>query len=355
MKDKSSIAILVINTLLCVFIGLSTLFLLDGWGTVVKIVCYGIAAVGLIFSFVTFFLEKQALFKSCFIIVVVAAVTVAAVCAVNELGRLDEYATDEEKINRFVEIIEGFGGWGMAIFFVLQILQVVILPLPALVCYLPGTVIWGPLKATLLASAGVLVGSVIAYAIGKFFGKRAVVWIAGKETTEKYSAYLSKRGKVLFVLMQILPFFPDDILCMVVGLTGMNFWFFLATMVLVRPAVVATYCYLGSGTLIPFSGWGIGVWAAIIVVCAVLAVLSFKYQDKLEAWLVSKFARGKKAAEKEGGSNKDISAEYLPAVEEREEEFSSEENLKAKEAEPSPEEGDSPESHKAADGDAQDI
>lgn len=346
MKDKSSIIILVINSLLCVFIGLSTLLLLDGWGLVIKIACYGIAAVGFIFSFATFFLKKQALFKSCLLIVTVAAVTVAAVAAVSKLGNLDEYTTDEEKIDRFVEIIEGFGGWGMAIFFVIQILQVVILPLPALVCYLPGTVIWGPLKATLLASSGVLVGSVIAYAIGKFFGKRAVVWIAGKETTEKYSAYLSKRGKVLFVLMQILPFFPDDILCMVVGLTGMNFWFFLATMVLVRPAVVATYCYLGSGTIIPFSGWGIGVWAAIFVVCIVLAVLSFKYQDKLEAWLVSKFSRGKNAAEKEERLNKSPSAEYLPAAEKSGEELSTEENAQG---------GDPPESNEVTEEDPPDI
>lgn len=299
MKNKSTVAILVINALLCVFIGLATLFLMDSWGTAVKIVCYGIAAVGLIFSLVTFFLKKQALFKSCFVIVAFAAVTVAAVCAVSELGGLNDYATDEEKIARLAEIIEGFGGWGMAIYFLLQVLQVVILPLPALVCYLPGTFVYGPLKATLLASAGVLVGSVIAYAIGKFFGKRAVVWIAGKETTEKYSAYLSKRGKVLFVLMQILPFFPDDILCMVVGLTGMNFWFFLATIVLVRPAIIAMYCYLGSGTVIPFSGWGIGVWAAIFIVCIVLAVLSFKYQDKIEDWLVSKLTRSRKGAKAE--------------------------------------------------------
>ena len=103
--------------------------------------------------------------------------------------------------------------------------------------------------------------------------------------------------------MQILPFFPDDILCLVAGLTKMNFPFFLVTMVLVRPAIVATYCYLGSGELIPFSGWGIPVWIAIAVVCVVLAVLSFKYQDKIEGWLKSKtdklFKRDKKSSESE--------------------------------------------------------
>ena len=176
----------------------------------------------------------------------------------------------------------------------IQILQVVILPLPAVVCYVPGAIIWGAPMATLLASIGVIMGSVIAYFIGRIWGKKAVIWIAGKETTEKYSAYFGKRGKGIFVIMQILPFFPDDILCMIAGLTSMNFVYFLVVMCTVRPAIISVYCFLSGGSVIPFSGWGIYVWIAIFVVCIVLAVLSFKYQDKFESWLISKFSRRKK-------------------------------------------------------------
>ncbi|MDE6104060.1 MAG: hypothetical protein K2G38_00020, partial [Clostridia bacterium] len=86
---------------------------------------------------------------------------------------------------------------------------------------------------------------------------------------------------------------PDDILCMVAGRTSMNFPFFFLPMLLVRPLIISAYCYLGNGTLIPFSGWGIPVWIAIFAVCIVLAVLSFKYQERIEKWLVSKFGRRK--------------------------------------------------------------
>lgn len=293
MNLKTKLIILSINVALCLSIALGTYFFMGGWGVAVKVVCYSIAGVGFVFGLITFFLDKQALFKSAFVLVVFAAITVAAIAAISKAGGLDKYPTDAEKIKRLAEIIKASGGWGIAVYFLIQVLQVVILPLPAAVCYIPGSYIWKPWQATLIASAGVLVGSVICYFIGKFFGKRAVVWIAGRENTEKYSAYFSKRGKVLFVLMQILPFFPDDILCMVVGLTGMNFWFFLGTIVLVRPIIIAMYCYLGSGTVIPFKGWGIPVWIAIFAVCIALAVLSFKYQDRVEAWLVKKLARRK--------------------------------------------------------------
>ncbi len=304
MKSRVKIALFTVNALLCVLIILFTVFFMNGWSLPVKIVCYSIAGVGLVFETVTFALGKDALFKSGFVLVCCAFAVVASVALVSAFANLNDYRTDEEKIRKLTELIKSTGGWGMVIYVIFQILQVVILPVPAAVCYIPGSIIWGPLAATFLASLGVLIGSVIAYAIGRFFGKRVVVWIAGEKSVEKYSGIIGKKGKVIFVLMQILPFFPDDILCMIAGMTSMNFPFFLVSLIVVRPFVIAAYCYLGSGTLIPFSGWGIPVWIAVFAVCVVLALLSLKYQDKFEKWLVSKF-RKNKAEEKQEEKGED--------------------------------------------------
>lgn len=293
MKKTQKIILLCINILLCALIAVCTSFFMQGWSLTVKIVCYCIAGIGLVFETVTFCIKKDALFKSGFILVVLVAIVVAFIAIATAVFSLGDYPTDAEKTERLIEIIQSFGVWGYLIYFLIQVLQVVVLPLPAAVCYIPGSLIWGPLTATLIASVGVIVGSVIAYLIGKFCGKPVVVWIAGKETTEKYTNILSKKGKILFLMMQILPFFPDDIICIVAGLTCMNFAFFMITIAVVRPAIIAMYCYLGSGTIIPFSGWGIPVWIAIFAVCIILAVLSFKYQDRVEAWLVNKFKRKK--------------------------------------------------------------
>lgn len=300
MTQKSKLIIFLINVALCIACTLLTVFLMNNWGVIVRVAFFCAFGVGFAVSIITFFMNKIALLKSAFILLIFAAVMLVAFIIVGVVGRLDEYETESDKIDALVKMIEKTGAWGMFVFIVLQILQIVILPLPAAVCYIPGAIIWDPLVATLLASAGVIVGSVIAYFIGKIWGRKAVVWIAGKETCDKYSVYFGKRGKTVFVLMQILPFFPDDILCMVAGLTGMNFPFFLITMIVVRPLIIAAYCYLGSGTVIPFSGWGIAVWIAIFAVCIVLAVLSWKYQDKFESWLVSKFRKNKGDGDNDG-------------------------------------------------------
>lgn len=298
MRLRAKIIIFSILALLCAYIILGTAFLMRGWSVYVCAALYAAGSAGIAAGILFLAIKKDALLKTTLVLEAAVALVLTVVIIINAAAHLNELETDGDKIAAVTDLILSAGGWSMAVYVVIQILQVVILPLPAVVCYVPGALIWEPWVATLLASAGVLIGALICYFLGRVFGRRVVEWIAGKENTDKYADYLGKRGKVLFVMMQILPFFPDDILCLVAGLTKMNFPFFLITMIIVRPAIVATYCYLGSGTVIPFSGWGIPVWIAIAAVCVVLAVLSFKYEDKIESFLkklVLKMRRGTSA------------------------------------------------------------
>ena len=130
-----------------------------------------------------------------------------------------------------------------------------------------------------------------------------------KDAAEKYADYIGNRSKGIFLIMQILPFFPDDVLCIIAGITAMNFPYFAGVIVLVRPLIIAAYCFLGNGSIIPFSGWGIPVWLAIIAVFATLAVLSFKYQKRFEDWLFSKFSRKKGKLKKEEKAQETIETE----------------------------------------------
>lgn len=291
MKLSTKISILISIIFLCLYVGVSSFWLMGGWGIFVRAFIYAVSGSGAVCGVLFFIIKKDALLKTDFVLTVCFALVYTAIVITNYSARLYELETDGEKVSKMTEIIKSAGGWAMAVYVLIQILQVVLLPIPAVVCYIPGVVIWGPLKATLLASSGVLIGSFISYFLGRIFGRKIVEWIAGKENTAKYADFIGKRGKTLFVIMQILPFFPDDILCLVAGMTKMNLAFFSAVMVLVRPAIVAAYCYLGSGAVIPFSGWGIPVWIAVAAVCIAVSVLSFIYQERLEKWLKGLFKK----------------------------------------------------------------
>ena len=69
-----------------------------------------------------------------------------------------------------------------------------------------------------------MVGCILAYWLGRWFGKRAVKWCAGSEEDyDKWSSVLNSKGKLWYFLTVLFPFFPDDILCLVAGAVKFNF------------------------------------------------------------------------------------------------------------------------------------
>lgn len=282
-------------TLICVFISaaiiISAAFLMSGWSVVTQAVIYSLGGAFLVASVVLCILKRDKLLKSAFVLLICVAIVYIALVITNNAAGLDKYDSDGKKLAHIVELIKNTGGWGMTVFVVLQILQVLILPLPAVICYVSGVQIWGAWIAFGLACLGVFIGSMLCFVIGRKAGKRAAYWIAGKETVDKYAQIIGSKGKVPFIIMQLLPFFPDDILCIIAGLSTMNTAFFITVMLTVRPVVIAVYCFLGSGDIIPFGGWGIPVWITIFAVCIVAAVLAIKYQEKIDAFFKRVFTK----------------------------------------------------------------
>lgn len=197
--------------------------------------------------------------------------------ATGVLDKLDSY--DNVK-----EVILSAGIWGYALFVFIQFLQVTFVPIPAVITTVAGSLVFGPWVAYGLSLFAVMLGSVFAFWMGKTFGTKLIVWIAGKEDAEKWGERLS-RGKYLFFLMLLFPGFPDDILCLVVGATSMSYKFFITSNLIARPLVFLPMVFLGGGYLIPFSDWGILVWIGIVLVCVVLIYLSLRYEKQIETFL----------------------------------------------------------------------
>ena len=171
----------------------------------------------------------------------------------------------------------------------LSFLQVTFLPLPSTVTIIAGVWAFGsPLESALLSLAGILLGSMLAFLLGKVFGRRLVAFMVGEKTCDKWVKFLTN-AKYSFFIMMLLPVFPDDVLCLVAGLTDMSWTFFTVTNLIARPIGVFTVAYFGSGHLIPYHGWGLIVWAFIIVAIVVVLFLSYKYQKQIENFLLNTF------------------------------------------------------------------
>lgn len=214
-----------------------------------------------------------------FIIVtlIFAIVILGAYFALKYTGMLDKFNSAED-IKNF--ILSG-GNLSVFLFVLLQFLQVTFLPLPAFLTTVVGALIFGPLNCFIMSIIAIMLGSVFAFYLGRKFGKGILTWIAGKEDAEKWSNKLTN-GKYAFFLMMLFPLFPDDVLCVAAGVTNMSLKFFFITNLITRPIGIFCICFLGSGELIPFSGYGLIVWPILIVLLIICFVISIKYQDKIE-------------------------------------------------------------------------
>jgi len=121
--------------------------------------------------------------------------------------------------------------------------------------------------------------------IGRTFGKRIVNFMVGKETCDKWRKGLGK-AKYSFLVMMLLPFFPDDVLCLVAGMTDMSWDFFAVCQFIARPINIVVTCYVGSGEIIPYHGWGLVAWGIIIVVVGIILFLTTKYKEKIENFIL---------------------------------------------------------------------
>ena len=252
-----------------------------------RLACYavvsGLYVVGIIF----YFTDKRAPFRLCFLFMILL-LAVLAVYIVLDLTGVSERLTNIEALKAF---ILSTGIWGRLVFILLVILEVVVLPIPSIILCLTGTALFGPLQAFLLVTTGNVIGSLIAFSLGRVFGKKLVAWIVGKEEVNKYRRLLSNKGKFLLIIMFLFPLFPDDMLCMIAGLTTMSYGFFITAVLLTRPITVAANCFLGSGALIPFRGWGIAVWIIIFAVLGTAFFLLNKFQKPILKKLEKIFKR----------------------------------------------------------------
>lgn len=183
-----------------------------------------------------------------------------------------------EKIKR---IVERGGVFSFLIFIILQILQTTILQIPAIFTTIAGALVFGEWTAFFLSFISVMIGSIIMFVIGRKAGRKFLNWMVGEEKADSWVEKMSN-GKYLFFLMMVFPLFPDDILCVVAGLTDMSFKFFFWTNFLARGIGIASTVFFGSGAIIPFSGWGLIVWAAIGIFILTLFYLSIKFKDKID-------------------------------------------------------------------------
>ena len=185
------------------------------------------------------------------------------------------------------EYIARCAPWSHLAYFGIQLASVVIAPIPSNITAAAGAYLFGLWPSFLLTWGAVALGSVIVFALARVLGQRFVGQFVSDKLSEKYLDVIRRKRDVFLALAFLFPFFPDDILCILAGLTDISFKRFFLLAVLARPWGLLVACMVGSATLaIPW--WGMALLGA-----AGLAVflLAMKYGDKIEDAVMERLSK----------------------------------------------------------------
>lgn len=181
--------------------------------------------------------------------------------------------------------------WGVLIFSVVLILQVIFLPAGTLAFTGSAVILFeSPLKAWLICWISLAIGSWIMFWLGRLLGTKILKWIVGSVKTEKYAFYLGK-AKYVLPLILLVPIFPDDIICLAAGLSNVNPLYFMVVVFLTRG--IDNFCTVFIGANLLKSTVGIILLVIFVIAMIIVSYFLTKHQDKIENYLLEKFTRKK--------------------------------------------------------------
>jgi uncharacterized membrane protein YdjX (TVP38/TMEM64 family) len=184
------------------------------------------------------------------------------------------FFTDRSKAIHF---IQSFHPFDEVAFIVLQILQVIAAPIPGEATGLIGGYLYGPTMGTIFSTIGLTVGSWLAFMLARIFGMPLVERIVKPEVITKYDHFLDHQGAFVSFLLFLIPGFPKDYLCYIMGLSHMLTRTFIVISTVGR--LLGTILLSVSGSYARYDRYM--ALAGIMLVSGIFVIIAFIYRDDL--------------------------------------------------------------------------
>lgn len=140
------------------------------------------------------------------------------------LGGVVEMVSDREWIRAQVES----AGWAAPFVFIgIQTAQVIAAPVPGEVSGFIGGYVFGTVRGFLLSSIGLTLGSLINFGIGRALGRRYVRRLIPENAFQRLDRLLHRQGVLVVFLMFLIPGFPKDYLCLLLGVSTLSMKLFV--------------------------------------------------------------------------------------------------------------------------------
>jgi uncharacterized membrane protein YdjX (TVP38/TMEM64 family) len=128
------------------------------------------------------------------------------------------------KIARLRAFFDDCGPWAPVVYVAFVTAEVVVAPIPGLMLYAPGGLIFGPLFGGALALAGNVIGAGIACSLTRSLGVCRVGRFLSSERVERIQSELERRGSWLVFLLRLNPLTSSDLVSYAAGFTRIPIW-----------------------------------------------------------------------------------------------------------------------------------
>jgi len=177
--------------------------------------------------------------------------------------------------------------WGVlapVIFIGLQALQVIVAPIPGELTGILGGYLFGQWVGLLYSTIGLALGSVAAFAVGRWLGARYVQKLVSPDIWRKMGFIVEAEGAILCLIIFLIPGLPKDMACYLFGLSPMSFWIFAVVSTLGR--IPDTWVLSAQGAHTASGDYRAVVFLTAIVVAVALPL--YYYRTRLVAWFRTK-------------------------------------------------------------------
>ena len=179
-----------------------------------------------------------------------------------------------DTIEGLQEIVTTYGLWSYLIIIVLQIIQVIFIPISNQLITIPAIAVVGVWPAFFCSWIGIEIGTVILYLLGRYTGGKMLEWLLNdKQKVEQIQTFINTK-RLFYPIGMLIGVIPDDILTTLAGIAQFNFWYVLIVSIVTRGICTLTTVF-GFGILTQ-TWWGIVLLVVGIIGVTVIGYLYIK-------------------------------------------------------------------------------
>lgn len=177
--------------------------------------------------------------------------------------------------------VKSFGSAAPLVFMAMQLIQVILAPIPGEATGFIGGYLFGIAGGTLYSTIALTLGSYINFIIGRLLGKKWVRKMIPSEKLAKMDYLLRHQALYLVFFLFLFPGFPKDYLCLFLGISNMPMRVFLLISLIGRfPGTLMLSIH---GALLFEQNYL--TLSVILVFSAIILVLGYYYRHRLYKWI----------------------------------------------------------------------